>query len=430
MKPETVVIVGGGYLQVPMVKQARALGLNTIVTDQDPACPARRVADLVLKIDTYDIQKHRKVFTSNYITKAYDIRGVATCGADVAPTVAAVAEELCLPGIPFDVASRTHNKAHVRAALATSQVNRSQPRHQSFYRRNQSIDDIIKDVHETFFHTGVKAVVVKPTSQRASRGVTIVAESGNLTGAIMECLKYGNELLVEAFVAGTEHSVELILQDGEPIFSNIVDRIFSYSGGIPLELGHVNQSRLYSNGINHKVIEIVKSAAHALGVFWGPFKADICMMPDGHVYILECTARLSGGFDCQATTPYSTGRNPIRTVLMQACDIPMEKDMPYLPTKDRYFSACAAAFPLPGRIVSLPKSADFCNGYIMEYHIFCKEGDILPQYRHNAQRPAFFISQGNSYGTAWQYAQQAAVAWERKVQTEPVHEESTENSER
>ena len=247
----------------------------------------------------------------------------------------------------------------------------------------------------------------------------------------MECLKYGNELLVEALVSGTEHSVELILQDSEPIFSNIVDRIFSYSGGIPLELGHVNQSRLYNNGVHCKVFEIVKAAAHALGVFWGPFKADICMMPDGHVYILECTARLSGGFDCQATTPYSTGRNPIRTVLMQACDMKTEKETPYyFRSPERHFSACAAAFPSPGRIVSLPKSADFCNEYLVEYHILCKEGDILPQYRHNAQRPAFFISQSHSYYTAWQYAQQAAAAWQRKVQTEPVYEESAENSER
>lgn len=425
MKQKAVVIIGGGFLQVPMIKEAKALGFATIVTDRNPHCPGARIADITLAIDTYDVQKHRQVFSSLFLpdTYGYDVCGVATCGADVAPTVAAVAEELGLPGIPYDVAVRTHNKATVRAVLSKSPVTLHQPAYTIY--RQSTTEEIVRDIHDGFFRHGRDKVVVKPTQQAASRGVSIVGPNDNISAAVEYAMEYGQEILVESCMTGTEHSVELILRDGELLYQNIVDRIFSYVGGVPMELGHINPSRLYleNSDLVARIIEIVQDAAQVLGVFWGPFKADICVTPKGHVYIFECTARLSGGWDCQATTPYSTGRNPIRTVLMLACDLPMDKDKPWLPTTTGGFAACAAGFPKPGAIRSLPARADFTTDMvnIMEYHIICREGDVIPEYKHCAQRQAFFIAKARTYHLAWKYAYEAATQWAGMVITDEAN---------
>ena len=433
MKKDAVLIIGAGLLQIPMIQEAKKLGLYTIATDQNREAPGARIADDFYKCDTYDAEKHAELVPR--LMKHYNIKGVATCGADVAPTVARAAEAAGTPGIPPRVAWRTHRKHMVKARLACHNISMPDWTNVHFYCDSPKPAEVIRRCL-TQWENGV---VIKPQSQCASRGVTIIKEAGQIEGALQKIEPYigdSGAFLAEECLTGSEHSVEMILDEETGIiFFNIVDRLFSYVNGVPMELGHINPSRMDDNNWTACMM-LAQNAARELGVYWGPFKCDMILTENGPK-ILECTARLSGGFDCQYTTPLATGRNPIRAVLEMACAMPVNRyfldwklDAEGGKLQHRY-AACAAAFPLLcGRVRNpLPEFAFTRKGApvlltfsrerpptftehqipdVEEIFITVKDGDVIGPYTHCAQRPGFAIAVNENYDIAWNRAKNAA----------------------
>ena len=60
-------------------------------------------------------------------------------------------------------------------------------------------------------------VVVKPSKQGSTVGLTVVKERDQLGPAIVEALKYDDEVMIEAFVAGREFTVGILGGDAFPV---------------------------------------------------------------------------------------------------------------------------------------------------------------------------------------------------------------------
>jgi biotin carboxylase len=416
-----VLIIGAGALQVPMIQEAKRLGLFALATDINPAAPGAALADHFRALDTYDRIGHvhwaRQLATGQAEVPVPPLLGVTTCGADVAPTVAAVAAALELPGLPFDVALDTHDKHTVRHTLHHAGL--------ALYQPQWLLADLKHDARETVcacLHAWGD-VVIKPLSQRASRGVTLIDHAllrtiecaGLIDQALARLRSYGRRFLIEERLRGTEHSAEVVLGPQDTVlFANIVDRPFAYQAGYALELGHVNPTRL-DQAMCTAIHTMVLQCAHAMGVAHGPFKLDVMATDDGPK-VLEATARLSGGFDCQMTTPLATGRNPIRQVLQLACGLEVDR----CPPRWQRFAACAAAFPPPGTILATPRQVQGSDGPLTEQvrHmpgieqviLTAEVGDVLEPYTHCAQRPGFVLAVADTYDLAWQQALAGANA--------------------
>ena len=403
MEPEACVIcVGAGPLQVPLLREAKAYGLHVVATDGNPEAPGASVADTFAPIDTYDLQGHFNL-AMQLPYQGKQIRGVVTAGADVAPTVAVTAAVAQVPGIPLAVAARSHNKALTRQALHDVQLSCYQPcwTHWTGWKGWKAIDAAVEQ------RIGYPCVV-KPLQQRASRGVTIVHARGELPQALGKAKRYGSEVLVESYHTGTEHSVEAIFHDEQLLWFNIVDRYFTYEGGVPLETGHVNPSIL--SRLSQQRLEVMlRLVAKALGVTWGPFKIDVLWTADGPI-LLEATCRLSGGWDCQRTSPL-TGRHPLQILLQLACQLPLET----VPAPEGY-GACAAILPQgTGTVRALPVSSPgLVHGYpgaiLDEVFWSVAPGDRIQRPEHCAERAGFVTTWAPTYAAAWEAAQGAATA--------------------
>ena len=57
---QTIRIIGGELLQVPLVEEAHKMGFDTVVTDRDSNCPCRGIATVFAQIDTFDSAQHVK----------------------------------------------------------------------------------------------------------------------------------------------------------------------------------------------------------------------------------------------------------------------------------------------------------------------------------------------------------------------------------
>jgi biotin carboxylase len=432
VKPDAVWIVGGGHLQVPVVREAYKQGYQVILSDMDDACPALLEGQVAhfAKISTYDHEQHVNQFEQH--SKHFNVVGCFTAGADIAPTVAHLSAKAGTPGIEPGIAERSHDKARVRYTLDHAKLQSFQPSWKHYDLSGwkyyddplgKIVDDITESYESGYF--GDSGIVVKPVSKSGSRGVSILPNSicknkNFIRTVCQQVIQYGRDILVERRMFGTEHSCEVLFnQEHQMVYFNVVDRPFSYDNGIAMELGHVSPTNLQGNVIN-SIVDMVLQAAKALEVNWGAFKCDVIVTESGPK-ILESTARLSGGFDCSWTTPISTGRNPIGALLRLSTGHDVNQYDETLLYQNHGYAACHAIFPKEGEVEAIqgdlfiePTLEELREGKRYLSLITCKPGDQIT-YEHCATRAGFAIIGADSYDHAWNDAKIAAKNLEKRI---------------
>ncbi|MBP5705810.1 MAG: hypothetical protein J6W76_00890, partial [Spirochaetales bacterium] len=119
-KGKTIVIIGAGLLQVPVINIAKELGMTTVVTDYNKAAPGMLLADYPIVMSTRDIDGTMLAITE--FAKTHKVDGVITVGTDASMTVAAVANALDLTGIKFEDAVAASNKVIMRQRFRDNHV--------------------------------------------------------------------------------------------------------------------------------------------------------------------------------------------------------------------------------------------------------------------------------------------------------------------
>ena len=320
-------------------------------------------------------------------------------------------------GIPVEVAQRTYDKAEVRHTLTMAALDGYQPDYVTLYPEEwREMPDLRRFCAASGQWHAPYPLVIKPTQQRASRGLTIVHHQKDEASAVRKAFEYSAPILIEQGLTGTEHSVEAIFgEHHEMLWFNIVDRMFTYDHGLAIETGHVNPTAL-SHGQQGTIRTMLREAAEALDIHWGPFKIDAMWTADGPK-ILECTARLSGGWDSQGTSPLR-GRHPLRTLLHVACGLPVE---PILMQAQGY-AACAAILPqVTGIVSAVPQwntLTPMMKAMVSDIIWAIKPGDRIAPAEHNGARAGFVITYTQTYADAWQRALAAAEALAAAIEIE------------
>ena len=109
MKENYLWVIGGGVLQVPLINEAKKIGLKVIATDGSSDCACSQYADIFSPIDIFDIEKHIE-FSNDLIKKGISINGVLAAGIDAPETMARLAEHIGLPGVSSEIAHLVNHK--------------------------------------------------------------------------------------------------------------------------------------------------------------------------------------------------------------------------------------------------------------------------------------------------------------------------------
>ncbi|MBN2544560.1 MAG: ATP-grasp domain-containing protein [Spirochaetes bacterium] len=337
MKPydsKSILIIGAGLLQVPVIKTANELGLKTIVTDYNIDAPGMKIADHPVVISIKDIDGTVRVIKQ--LNKKIKIDGVITSGTDASMTVAAVANALNLPGIPFENAEAASNKFKMRKRLLEHNV----PIPKFF--KCWSFDDLLNISKELNY-----PFVIKPVDNMGARGVMKIDNEALLHVAFDNAKKGSpsGELIVEEYMEGSELSIDSIVYHDQIKITGIADRIIAREPYF-IELGHILPSNQPENVLENAV-DVFKQAIKAIGITLGAAKGDIKLTKEG-AKIVEIAARLSGGFMSAYTYPYATGVNLIRIAIDLSLGIEPLPQL-FIPTKNR-ISIEKAIIPKPGVI--------------------------------------------------------------------------------
>jgi len=290
---KTIMMIGGGLLQVPAILTAKKMGLQVIVTDYNPDAIGMKDADIPIVMSTRDIEGSVRVAkTQNEITP---INGILTVGTDASMTVAAVANALNLPGIKFDDAEAATNKIKMRTRFKLFNV--PSPGFLPVWS--------LADAKNACKVLGFPAVM-KPADNMGARGIMRVDNLNEVSDAFQfaKSASPSGELLVEQFMDGPELSVDAVIYNGQITFTGIADRIIEYPPYF-VETGHTMPSAL-SEEVIGEVKEVMRLGIRSLGINTGCAKGDIKVTSDG-VMVGEIAARLSGGFMSAYTYPLATG---------------------------------------------------------------------------------------------------------------------------
>lgn len=107
-----LMIMGAGIYQVPLIKKAKAMGLETLVVSIPGEYPGIALADEFIPLDTRDKEGILKYAMER------GIRGICTSGTDVAvQTIGYVNEHMNLSGISYEAAQKVTDKLLMKQAF-------------------------------------------------------------------------------------------------------------------------------------------------------------------------------------------------------------------------------------------------------------------------------------------------------------------------
>lgn len=402
---QAIIIVGAGLLQVPAIQIAKEMGLKVIATDRNPQAPGFAYADFPVILDIRDVSGH--IETAKEYSRKLSIAAVFTEGADVEVTVAATARALGLPGVSPEAAYACNNKVRMREIFQEHGIPGP---------RFREVRDLA-EAEEAVRAIGLP-VMIKAVDNCGSRGAKKVERREELPRALenAKCFSSTGTALLEEYLRGPEQSVETLVYRGVHYHLNIVDRPFGFDP-YPIELGHINPTDL-PFPVQDQMFDLVERGAKALGIDFGAAKGDM-MLTDRGPIILEMTARLSGGFDCQYTSPLAHGVNYIKA----AIDIALGKELDLDNITPKFYRTAVSLspFPPPGHIVGIYGVEEARRIRGVRHIIFrMSEGDVIPPYTSCVDRVCFVIAVGETRQEAWESAQRALEVI--RIDTEPIPE--------
>ena len=374
-RPKHLMIIGGGVFQVPAIKTAKSMGLKVVVTDYNPESEGMLLADYPIEVSTRNI--NLTVNTAKQFHMSCPLDGVMTVGTDASQTVAAVADALNLPGIPFEVAERATDKIKMRQILQEKGV--PVPQFCPVWNLAEGREAV---------HSMELPLVIKPCDNMGARGVRKIERLDDLIPAFREAKEasISGKLVIEEFMEGPELSLDALIFNDTIHITGVADRIIERSPYF-VEAGHTLPSNLPENQIT-ETIEVFKQAIRALGINMGAAKGDIKYTQDGPK-IVEIAARLSGGWMSAYTYPLSSGVNLYKAAIQVALGESPEDLKP----KTFLVAAERSLIPPPGKILSIRgvEEARKIKG-VREIILMKEAGDMVEEPKSNMGKVGYVIT--------------------------------------
>ncbi len=290
MSAKSILIIGAGDAQVPLIEAARHEGYRAVVCDWDGAAPGAALADDFRRVSTKDGDGLLRVAIERRVD------GVAAKSEYAMCDVARIAHCLGLVGNPVEAIATLSSKARFREL---------QRRAELFAPRFVCGDGPLRLVEEAMFELAFP-VVVKPDQCSGSRGTTVVHDPGDriaLERAISACarLSRNGHAVVEEHVPMASRATiegEVFVHGGDVLW----DGLF-----LTVRCGHapaIPATYVFPLEGEERVVDAVKDALRAAlgaaGVLHGEYNVEAYVTESGEPFIIEINPR-QGGNDLRGT---------------------------------------------------------------------------------------------------------------------------------
>lgn len=290
-------IIGASYLQLPLVKKAKQMGIYTICFAWEEGAVCKDLCDKFYPISIID----KEAILS--VCQQEKIDAITTIASDVAVvTVNYVAENMGLVGNKDCYSQIVTNKYLMRECFMEHNV--PSPKF-------CLTDGTVPEAVNSFRYP----VIVKPTDRSGSRGVEKVETKEELQTAIERACNesFQKKAVIEEFIEGREISVESISFKGKHYVLQITDKVTTEAPFF-VELEH-HQPSFLPEEIKARVKEIVLNALDALHIEYGASHSELKITKEGDIRVIEIGARMGGDFIGSNLVQLSTGYDFLKGVV-------------------------------------------------------------------------------------------------------------------
>ena len=296
---KTLAVIGASYLQMPLVRKAKDMGLRVICFAWAGGAVCAEECDKFYPISIIEKEKILEVCRQERVS------GVTSIASDVAvPTIAYVTSELGLTGNSVESALRSTDKYEMRRALRDAGVP-CPP-----FVEVSSADECEAAVGLHY------PLIVKPVDRSGSMGVMEVDDVHELRAAVEKAIgcSLGKKAIVEECITGMhEISVEGLSWNGEYRILAMTDKVTT---GKPhyVELAH-HQPAHVDGDLRNRVEDAVRKGIAALGIRCGASHAELMITGTGEIFVTEIGARMGGDFIGSNLVELSTGVDFLKAVI-------------------------------------------------------------------------------------------------------------------
>jgi biotin carboxylase len=392
---KTVLFIGAGRHQRRAIARARELDIRVVAADRNPDAPGLAEAD-VGEASEFDVA------TLAELGRKHSVDGVLTIASDRAvPVVAAVAEELGLPGIGREVAHSVTHKVAMRRRLAEAGV--TQPAFAAVRTLHEG-----KDALET---VGLPAVL-KPADCAGQRGLFLLRSVDDLEAHLHAALgeSSNEEAIVESFHEGLEVNGLVVARNGNPEIVTLSDRLRPAGAGFGVAIAHVYPSTLFGDPLE-EVERVARHVVRALGIGDSVVYPQMLVTAE-EVLLIEVAARVPAG-QMDQVARRAVGVDLVEVALKQA----LGEEIPDELIRHRFEQPLAISFltaepgPLPvGRVravTGLERIRAFPG--VEEVEVFLQPGDRIEPVARDGDRKGFVIALGATNLEAVERAEAAAT---------------------
>ena len=383
---KTIWIIGGGVEAIPGIRLAKKLGLNVVVSDNNPNAPGLKFADNSVIASTYDIEGTVDA-ACKYHQNVNPVDGVICIATDVPLTVASVAEKLSLPGITTETARKCSDKFLMKETLLAEGIPIP------WFSLVKSVSELCSIISERGL-----PLVIKPVDSRGARGVIRITKSIDLEWAFEYAKSFSptSRVMVEEFLEGQQYSTESVIMDEKNITLGFSERNYEFLEELSpyiIENGGQQPAKIDKKELD-SIVNLVEKSSQILGISNATSKGDVVMSKEGPK-IIEIAPRLSGGYFSSDQIPLVTGINIIEIAIRLSLGEKINKDKLLFSHQKavaiRYF------FPKPGKITSISNIDSFKNeSWVHKLNHFFGVGDVLEKVTDHTKRCGFVITSGNT----------------------------------
>ena len=270
---KTIMIIGGGKAQVPLIEAAKREGYYTIICDWNPEAPGVQLADEFCKVSTKDRDGLFKT------AKEKKIEGIIANSEYAMCDLAFISSELGMVGNPERAIATLSSKSRFRELQKG--IGLFAPRLVS----KGELDSL------------GYPVIIKPDMNSGTRGITVVkeeTEGDKLKAAIETCssLSRNGETVIEEYIPIAPEAViegEIFIHNGEVLWDGLFRSIRSSKAPmIPMTyVFPLVEER------EPKLRESLKKVLQAAGIVHGEYNIEACFVGD-EPFIIEINPRQGG----------------------------------------------------------------------------------------------------------------------------------------
>ncbi len=277
-----ILLLGGSAQQVIAIETAKELGYYTILCDFLEDNPGQYVADKFHLVSTTDKAAVLKVAQDEQID------GVLAYASDpAAPTAAYVAEQMNLPGNPYESVKILCNKDQFRRVLAENGFNT--PRSHSYTSIGEAlVDKLVFDY----------PIIIKPVDSSGSKGATVLLSEDGLEKAVSFAFSFSksHRVIVEDFVEKKHPYLiggDIFIINGKIVIWGLLNCHRDCQVNSLVPVGKSYPLELEADDVEH-IKEILNAMVYKLGIRNGSMNVELVVDKSDRVWPIDVGPR-SGG---------------------------------------------------------------------------------------------------------------------------------------